>query len=101
MTRDTSRAAAESVEQATPILRERVFVHISAAGVRGITCDEAEEELGLRHQTCGPRIRELCLAGRIEDSTLRRKTRSGRGAIVWIEAQPPRDGWLFPPEEKG
>lgn len=41
----------------------------------------------MRHQTASARIRELVQKGRVVDSTRRRPTRSGRLAIVWIEAE--------------
>lgn len=37
----------------------------------------------MRHQTASARVRELVLAGLIEDTGKRRKTRSGRGARVY------------------
>lgn len=97
MTRETSRAAAESVRDAVPVLRERVYQHVCAAGAYGVTCDEAEGTLSLRHQTCSARFCELHTTGRIVDSTCRRRTRSGRAAIVWIKRPSRADvrGWLF------
>ena len=49
----------------------------------GLTCDDVERRLDRSHQTISPRINELRDTGWIIDSGVRRKTRSGRAAIVW------------------
>jgi site-specific DNA-methyltransferase (adenine-specific) len=85
MTRDTSRAAADMIAEAAPQLRSRIFVEIQSGGM---TCDEIEERLGLRHQTASARVNELMTEGRIVDSGKRKETRSGAKAIVWVEAPP-------------
>ena len=79
---DTSAIAAASVRVPTHYMRSQVARYISVRG--GATCEEVEIGIGLRHQTCGPRIRELVQLGLVKDSGQRRPTRSGRGAIVWI-----------------
>ena len=84
---DTSEAAARSMVEDAGQLREFVFSNISKSRGAGMTCDEVEQETSMRHQTASARIRELAQKGRIVDSTRRRPTRSGRMAIVWIEAQ--------------
>lgn len=84
-----SKAAAESIERDTPRLRRLVREEIAATD--GLTCDEVEERLNLRHQTASARVHELMESGQIRDSGMRRKTRSGRTATVWvINALPPR-----------
>ena len=80
---DTSEKAAESMRESVGHLQRTVFNHIKASR-DGMTCDEAEELTGLRHQTCSARVRELVLKGFIVDSGNRRKTRSGRGARVYV-----------------
>ena len=77
----TSKEAAESMRERAPRLREIVFRYISEH--RGATCDEVEAALSLTHQTASARVNELMRADRIEDSGSKRKTRSGRNAIVW------------------
>ena len=47
------------------------------------TCDEVEEWMGRSHQTVSSAINSLMTAGFIVASGERRKTRSGRAAIVW------------------
>ncbi len=82
---DTSLAAAESMAETGRQVREKVFRHITLSG--GSTCDEIELALNMRHQTASARVRELALTGRIRDSGNRRKTRSGRQAVVWTAPQ--------------
>lgn len=79
---DTSRAAAESVVKDVTRLRRAV---LDAIGTEpdGLTCDQVEERLGIRHQTASARVRELAQLGLIIDTGERRKTRSGRSAAIW------------------
>lgn len=86
---DTMHQAAADIAPHTPTLRSRVLRVIESAGMFGQTDDEIEEITGLRHQTASARRRELAKAGAIVDSGMRRKTRSGRSAIVWITAGTP------------
>lgn len=79
---DTSIAAAVAIQPHSKAIRERVFRLIQ----HGLTTDQVEEITGLSHQTASPRVRELAQANRIKDSGERRKTRSGRNAIVWVVA---------------
>lgn len=80
--RDTSVAAAQSIAGGAEQLRARVLAEIATRG--GATCDEVEVALDLRHQTASARVNELAEEGKIADSGARRKTRSGREAIVWV-----------------
>lgn len=84
---DTSEAAAKSISPPTKVqLRERVLDVIRMKGALGATCDELEYSLSLTHQTCSPRVNELRSRGLIKDSKLRRVTRQGRSAVVWVLA---------------
>lgn len=83
---DTSEAAAASMETSAETLRAEVYVRIAKVAA-GLTCDEVEVAMGLRHQTASARIRELVLKGSIIDSGRRRRTRSGREATIWIACQ--------------
>jgi response regulator of citrate/malate metabolism len=76
----TSLDALSSIDAST--LQGLVLETIQAA-LAGLTCDEIEEQLDLRHQTASARLHELMKLGKIQDSGARRDTRSGRGAIVW------------------
>lgn len=81
--RDTSMKAGEDIRRPAPGLREIVLTQIRISGMFGITCDEIEQQLGMKHQTVSARIRELVQKDKIEDTGMRRKTRSGSKAIVW------------------
>ena len=89
----TSKAAADSIAEPAVSLRSQVLAAIVAAGAAGMTCDEIEVALELRHQTASARVRELAKAGAIrpvldprhrEPRCLTRATRSGRRAQIWI-----------------
>lgn len=78
---DTSIEAAESVTEAAPVNRVRVYEYLKRNG--GATCDEVELALGLSHQTASSRLWELEKMGRAEKTEARRTTRSGRKARVY------------------
>lgn len=80
---ETSRDAARSVEKSAPRLRQIVLQTIRDA-VDGCTDDEIEIITGLSHQTASARRRELVLSGEIVPNGDRRKTRSGRTAVVHV-----------------
>jgi predicted Rossmann fold nucleotide-binding protein DprA/Smf involved in DNA uptake len=82
---DTSEAAADSLDDdLLSRMRRQCLDYITARPQLGATCDEIEVALGMRHQTASARLRELELAGRIEKTSYRRPTRSGRGAQVYL-----------------
>lgn len=87
---DTSQDAAESMEPHLARLQNRIFglFELWSQGElhfhKGWTDDELECHTKLPHQTVSARRRELVLKGLIEDSGERRKTRSGRKAVVWV-----------------
>lgn len=82
-TRSMSRDAYGSVAGMTGTMRADVLAHIVSKGRAGATCDEVEAALGMTHQTASARVHELMRAGVIEPVG-KRKTRSGRGATVWV-----------------
>jgi len=88
-TSDTSVEAAQSMRTRAPDLRELVFSYFKRHR-GGLTCDEVEALSGLSHQSASPRIFELAKAGRIVDSGKRRRTRGGRGAVVYIIPATPK-----------
>jgi DNA adenine methylase len=92
-TADASASAAQAASESAPQLRSAVFALISKAA-DGMTCDEVEVALDLKHQTASARIRELALEESIEDSGRYRLTRSGCKAVVWVL---PSVRWLRPP----
>lgn len=87
---DTSRAAADSMREHAGAQRRAVLALFRSAGSRGLTCDEAEELSGKRHQSISARVRELARDGEIVRTEERRPTRSGRMAHVYLYRRP----WL-------
>ena len=79
---ETSEEAAKSIKPSS--LRSKVASMLRLRGIFGSTDDELEVSLGLRHQTVSARRRELVLLGKAKDSGVKRVTRSGRKAVVWI-----------------
>lgn len=88
----TSKAAAASLRPVVGTLRRAVLDAVVAAGEEGVTCDELEAAMEGRHQTVSPRLYELRNQGFVVDSSRKRRTRSGRMAIVWVERKEERDG---------
>jgi len=79
---DTSKEAAKRSDNSAGAMRLKVLAHINAVG--NATCDEIEEAMKLKHQTASARIRELVLDGKIQDTGMRRRTRSGSSARVYV-----------------
>lgn len=79
----TSSAAAESKRHAAPAEARRIWLMIAAQHTAGMTCDDVEIATGGLHQTISARICYLRDRGCIADSGKRRRTRTGRKAIVW------------------
>lgn len=65
-------------------MRHEIVKFIRSRGKLGSTCDEAESSLHLRHQTCSPRFTELSRAGTIVALDMKRETRSGGKATVYV-----------------
>jgi hypothetical protein len=68
-----------------PAAHALVLDHVRARGALGATDDEIEIATGLSHQNASARRRELVLRGALKPSGLRRRTRTGRTAAVWVE----------------
>ena len=91
---ETSFDAAVSIQHKVPKLQRQVLDCVRAMP-GGVTCDDVEVFLQLSHQTCSARFRELssCQPPLIkklllaDGSYARRKTRSGRGAFVYVAAE--------------
>lgn len=81
--RTTSRSAARAVAASAPLLRERVFAAIRAAGERGLTPDEAAAKIGETVLATRPRVTELSKGGRIVETGERRTNASGLKAKCW------------------
>jgi len=85
---DTSDQAFHGTShEARAAIRSKVFAEIANAGMGGRTCDEVEQIMSLTHQTASARITELAARAQIIDSGVRRLTRSGRNARVYVEAK--------------
>lgn len=87
---DTSLAAAKSIVGRIAEQRTEVYRAIVRAGDDGRTWSELVEQLGCS-PTANGRITELRDGGLIADSGRRRKTATGRGAVVWIAAPLKKD----------
>lgn len=85
---DTSEAAADTVAQRAPSLRDRCLQLIKASPA-GLTADECAEKLGETAFTIRPRISELKRLGQIRDSGERHENESGANAVVWIASEEP------------
>jgi hypothetical protein len=83
----TSMEAAESMRPHVPTIEQQVAEHIAKCGTDGATTDEIEVALGILHQCASARINRLHRSTRIVDMGERRKTRSGRNAVVWFSAE--------------
>lgn len=79
---DTSEDASDSMRGPAVAIRDRVLRHVCASG--GATSDETQVALGLSHQTCSARFWELAGQGLIARTALKRPTRSGRNARVYV-----------------
>lgn len=81
---DTSAQAAVALGDKLGRLQGMVQTVIVAAGLHGLTADEAAAILQMDRYSIQPRTSELKLKGLIVDSGLRRLNRTGKMAIVWI-----------------
>jgi len=84
---ETSHDAAESVRSSLGKLARAVYDEIlivHQASGSGLTVDQLEQILGRSHQSVSARVNELRDKHWVKDSGQRRKTRSGRQAIVWV-----------------
>ena len=83
-----SRESREAFKRLKREIAERDKQFIERAVMRrdhhGLTCDEAERMLSMRHQTCSARFTELVKERRLIRLDDRRPTRSGRPARVHI-----------------
>jgi hypothetical protein len=88
ITQQTSHDALESLKKDGRLgaTAQTVLAQIRIYG--GSTCDEIEYRLGMRHQTASSAIRSLVQQEILRASKQKRRTRSGREAIVWVVATP-------------
>lgn len=81
---DTSRAAARRISPLASALTARVFHFIASRADNGATDFEVQDGLGLSGDTERPRRWTLQKCGLVRDSGTRRKSPSGRAAIVYV-----------------
>lgn len=90
---ETQRLAALLAYPSTGTWRRRVLNAIAFAGEQGRTDEELQNQLNLNPSTQRPRRVELVEGGWVEDSERRRRTKSGRDAVVWIATEAARKNW--------
>lgn len=80
----TSKAAAETIKDRAPTLRDQVLALLQAVPMPfGRTADECAAELRKSVLSIRPRLSELKRLGKIYDSGLTRANESGVQASVW------------------
>lgn len=62
--------------------KKRVYLYIHERGSDGATCEEIEQALGLRHQTCSARVSDLKRDGLIRETGKKRMTSTGSPAGI-------------------
>lgn len=82
--RDTSRGAAARVLPSTGTKRRTVYDAIMANMANGMTCDEVCVETGMLVQSATSAINGLVYDKWLRDSGMRRPTRTGTLATVWV-----------------
>lgn len=92
-TADTSRKARRRIRSEAGAMRLRVLLFVRSRGHRGATDEEIQEAVGIRVQSETPRRGELVKLGALVDSGRKRRTSSGRPAVVWTA---PQDGEVRP-----
>lgn len=80
----TSKEAADKIEPRRRSMKRRIAALFESRGRHGLTDDEIEWSLGMKHQTASARRRELELEHLIEKTTKRRRTRSTTGATAAV-----------------
>ena len=83
---ETSREAGEQAKPIAAKLREQVYEFLRS-NTCGCTDEEIQIGLGMNPNTQRPRRIELVRAGLVRDSGIKRKTNSGRDAVVWEVAR--------------
>ena len=84
---ETSKAAASEMSPYLGRLQACIFDFIASCHAFGATDQEVQEALGIDSSTQRPRRCELANKGLIRKAKIKRKTRSGRQAQVWIASQ--------------
>lgn len=80
---DTSMDAADQMEKRAPLLRDACLQMLQRCS-GGLTADEIADRLVVSPLSIRPRLSELKRMGRVKDSGVRRRNRSGKNAAVMI-----------------
>lgn len=83
---DTSIEAANAIRPKARGLRGKLLAHLRKTS--GRTDEEIQYDLMMSPNTERPRRCELVKLGLVVDSGARRKTLSGRNAIIWVASEP-------------
>jgi hypothetical protein len=86
---NTRVAAARAISPFVATHLRRVLEFIASCGEHGATDEEIFAGTALRESTARARRVDLAKRGQVADSGRRRKTRSGRDAIVWTSTGKP------------
>ena len=78
----TSKAGEAYIKPYKPTHHQRILSALETARV-GCTHEEAAVIAGLRPDQCWKRMSELCRDGKIFDTHITRKLRSGLNGVVW------------------
>ncbi len=81
---DTSQDSAKRIKEHVGPIALKLYRLIHEAGAKGYTVDELEFVTSGKHQTVGPRIREMVLQGILRATENRRLTRSKRYGVVYV-----------------
>lgn len=81
---ETSSAAADEIAHDVSRLRRLVLDFLLAIGPDGATDEEMQSGIPMAPNTQRPRRIELVNQGLVKDSGQKRRTNSGRFAVVWI-----------------
>ena len=79
-----SQAAHAKLARHKQTLREIVLELVTAAGVHGVTCEEAADKMKKRPHEVSGRFTELCAINAIRPNGHVRKTVGGNAATVWV-----------------
>lgn len=82
----TSRQAAEDAKPGAATERRKVLLYLQSRGEDGATDEECQLALSMNPSTQRPRRVELVRSGLVKDSGRKRRTASGREAVVWTVA---------------
>ncbi len=80
----TSLEAAKAIVLHAGTARAKVYDFIESCGGHGATDEEVQEDLDLPYSTSRPRRVELVTAGLVKATSRKRRTNSGRRAVVWV-----------------